>query len=162
MPTQLLEGVADATPAEAAQVALRATRAPSLHWATLGIDFSLAGLLAGVLGKRVWMAELGRRGGSAKSEAKTAAARVNGRRGGRPERLRRRQYSRVAASPSEVNRRGESALAGLPGSGDGGIDVTGIYHAAGLTEMSAAVQVIGKLLAALGHAPKGFEIDLAG
>ena len=62
----------------------------------------------------------------------------------------------------EFLRRGESALAGLPGSDDGGIDVTGIYRAAGLTEMSAAVQVIGKLLAALGHAPKEFEIDLAG
>ena len=84
VPTHLLEGVADATPAEAAQVKL-GPRGASLHWAALGVDFSLAGLLAGVLGTRAWMAELGRRGGSARSEAKAAAARENGRRGGRPE-----------------------------------------------------------------------------
>jgi hypothetical protein len=60
-------------------------RGASLHWAPLGVDFSLAGLLAGVLGTRAWMAELGRRGGSVRSDAKAAAARANGRKGGRPE-----------------------------------------------------------------------------
>lgn len=83
VPTELLEGVASATPEAAAQVTL-GPRGASLHWASLGVDFSLAGLLAGVLGTRGWMAELGRRGGSVRSDAKAAAARANGRRGGRP------------------------------------------------------------------------------
>ncbi len=84
VPTQLLEGVAGAAPEDAAQVAL-GPRGASLHWAPLGVDFSLAGLLAGVLGTRAWMAELGRRGGSVRSDAKASAARANGRKGGRPE-----------------------------------------------------------------------------
>jgi len=45
------------------------------------------GLLMGVFGTRAWMAsELARRAGQAKSPAKAAAARVNGRKGGRPRR----------------------------------------------------------------------------
>jgi len=53
---------------------------------TLGysLDFSLAGLMAGLFGTRVWMAEIGRSGGSATSQAKAAAARINEKKGGRP------------------------------------------------------------------------------
>ena len=84
VPTNLLQGLVGAGPEDLAQVLL-GPRGASLHWEKLGVDFSLAGLIAGIFGTRAWMAELGRRGGSAKSEAKAAAARANGRRGGRPE-----------------------------------------------------------------------------
>jgi hypothetical protein len=43
-------------------------------------------LLRGVYGNKKWMAQIGRRGGSARSAAKKAAARANGAKGGRPRR----------------------------------------------------------------------------
>ena len=59
-------------------------RGASLHWEALDVSFSLTGLLAGIFGTRAWMQEVGRRGGSTKSAAKAAAARANGKQGGRP------------------------------------------------------------------------------
>ena len=82
-PIILLQDLADATPEDLARVTL-GPRGASLHWEKLGVDFSLVGLLAGLFGTRAWMAELGRRGGRAASASKAAAARANGRKGGRP------------------------------------------------------------------------------
>jgi hypothetical protein len=45
------------------------------------VDLSIPGLLAGLFGTKAYMA---RRAGQAKSPAKAAAARENGRKGGRP------------------------------------------------------------------------------
>ncbi len=60
----------------------------ALRWDGLDADFLVSGLIEGVLGSEAWMGqmarEMGRRGGSARSEAKTRAARRNGRKGGRP------------------------------------------------------------------------------
>lgn len=83
LPTHLLQGLTGASPAALADVHL-GPRGASFHWETLGVSFSLAGLLAGVFGTRAWMQEMGRRGGSATSKAKAAAARLNGKKGGRP------------------------------------------------------------------------------
>jgi hypothetical protein len=59
----------------------------ALHWPQLDADFTVPGLLMGVFGTRAWMAsEFARRAGQAKSPAKAAAARANGRKGGRPRR----------------------------------------------------------------------------
>lgn len=56
-----------------------------IHFPRLDADLYLPALLDGFLGSRRWMrAEMGRRGGKAVSEAKAAAARENGRLGGRP------------------------------------------------------------------------------
>ena len=56
-----------------------------LHFPALDADIYLPGLLQGFLGSRRWMAaQLGKAGGRAKSAAKTAAARANGKLGGRP------------------------------------------------------------------------------
>jgi hypothetical protein len=52
-----------------------------LHWEALDADFRVSGLLAGVFGTKAYMA---RRAGQAKSPAKSAAARANGTKGGRP------------------------------------------------------------------------------
>jgi hypothetical protein len=41
-------------------------------------------LIDGVFGSKAWMRDIGRVGGSAKSEAKATAARENGKKGGRP------------------------------------------------------------------------------
>ena len=83
LPCPLIEGLRDAPPDAIAQVYL-GPRGASLHWEQLNLDFSLAGLLAGLFGTQVWMAELGRTGGRARSAAKTNAARANGKKGGRP------------------------------------------------------------------------------
>jgi Protein of unknown function (DUF2442) len=84
VPCELIEGLRGADPAQIAEVEL-GPRGASLHWERLDQDFSVAGLMAGVFGSRVWMAkELGRHGGNATSERKAAAVRENGRKGGRP------------------------------------------------------------------------------
>jgi Protein of unknown function (DUF2442) len=59
-----------------------------LHFPKLDADVYLPALLEGVFGSRRWMAaRLGARGGSARSEAKAAASRKNGRLGGRPKKV---------------------------------------------------------------------------
>ena len=56
-----------------------------IHFPRLDADLYLPALLEGFLGSRHWMAaEMGKRGGKAKTDAKAEAARENGRLGGRP------------------------------------------------------------------------------
>ena len=55
-----------------------------LHWPMLDVDHYVLGLLQHRFGTKRWMNEIGRRGGLAKSAAKTKAARRNGLKGGRP------------------------------------------------------------------------------
>ena len=59
-------------------------RGTGMEWPSLGVAFSIAGLLKGPYGNRLWMRMLQRKGGAAKSKAKAATARVNGANGGRP------------------------------------------------------------------------------
>jgi len=83
IPRRLLQGVAEASPADAARVTL-VDRGAALHWPTLDVDLSIAGLVRGIFGSKMWMSELGRAGGLKRSEARAQASRANGRRGGRP------------------------------------------------------------------------------
>ncbi|MGA7381963.1 MAG: DUF2442 domain-containing protein [Terriglobales bacterium] len=56
-----------------------------MHFPKLDADLYLPALLEGFLGSKRWMAaKLGQAGGKAKSHAKRAAARANGKLGGRP------------------------------------------------------------------------------
>jgi hypothetical protein len=58
-----------------------------VHWPRLDGDLYIPSLLQGSFGTRAWMAsQLGRAGGEARTPAKAAAARENGRKGGRPRR----------------------------------------------------------------------------
>jgi len=59
-------------------------RGHTLHWESRDIDLSVPNLVASVFGGPQYMSELGRLGGSRSSEAKAAAARRNGLKGGRP------------------------------------------------------------------------------
>ena len=59
-----------------------------LHFPKLDADLYLPALLDGVLGSRRWTAaRLGERGGRARSPAKSAASRKNGKLGGRPRKM---------------------------------------------------------------------------
>ncbi len=56
-----------------------------IHFPTIDADLYVPALLGGQLGSRRWMAaQLGAAGGRTRTEAKVAASRENGRRGGRP------------------------------------------------------------------------------
>lgn len=60
-----------------------------IHFPQLDADLYLPALLEGFLGTRRWMAtEMGKAGGKAASEAKAAAARSNGKLGGRPKKIK--------------------------------------------------------------------------
>lgn len=85
-PARSLQGLAGASDAELARIEIMGI-GYGLHWPALDADFTVPGLLMGVFGTRAWMAsELARRAGQARSPAKAAAARANGRKGGRPRR----------------------------------------------------------------------------
>lgn len=82
-PAKLGEGLRDATAEELAEVEVTPS-GEGLHWESLGVDLRVAAVLQGVFGTKAWMKELGRAGGSVSTAAKAEAARLNGRKGGRP------------------------------------------------------------------------------
>ncbi len=85
IPRMKLQGLQEADPAKLAKIEL-VGRGTGLHWPLLDVDHYVPGLLHRVFGTRRWMAEIGQRGGSVTTKAKAAAARANGRKGGRPKR----------------------------------------------------------------------------
>jgi hypothetical protein len=79
-PPHLAQGLDTATEDELAQAQILGS-GYGLRWDSLDVDISVPALLAGVFGTRRWMAEIA---GRSKSDAKAAAARANGAKGGRP------------------------------------------------------------------------------
>lgn len=56
-----------------------------VHFPKLDVDIYIPALVEGFLGSKRWMAaQIGKVGGQTSTEAKSAAARENGKRGGRP------------------------------------------------------------------------------
>ena len=83
-PTRLAEGLAGATPGDLGEIEI-SPAGLGLHWPRLDADLYVPALLQGVFGSKRWMAsQLGAQGGRARTPAKAAAARENGRKGGRP------------------------------------------------------------------------------
>ncbi|MCC4115808.1 DUF2442 domain-containing protein [Aromatoleum toluclasticum] len=78
------QGLEHAHPADLADACI----SPSglgVHFPKLDADIYIPALLEGLLGTKQWMAaRMGQRGGKATTPAKAAAARENGKRGGRP------------------------------------------------------------------------------
>lgn len=83
-PTRLAEGLANASPDSLAEIEV-SPAGLGLHWPKLDADLYVPALLQGVFGSKKWMArQLGAEGGRARTAAKVAASRENGRKGGRP------------------------------------------------------------------------------
>ena len=83
----IAQGLQHAGPAELTDIEL----SPSgfgIHFPKLDAHLYLPALLKGVFGSKAWMAaQLGAAGGRVRSAAKSAAARANGNRGGRPRKV---------------------------------------------------------------------------
>jgi hypothetical protein len=82
-PAAAVPALARATPAQLAAVEL-SPGGGALHWEALDVDLSVAGLLLASVGRAEKLRELARLAGATTSEAKAAAARANGAKGGRP------------------------------------------------------------------------------
>jgi Protein of unknown function (DUF3532). len=83
VPVDQIQGLASAGVEQIQEVEV-VPQGAGLHWETLEVDLSVPALLMGTFGTRSWMQELGKQGGSKTSPAKAAAARANGKKGGRP------------------------------------------------------------------------------
>ncbi len=84
VPVDFAQGLSGARGVDLSEIEITPTGL-GLHWPRLDADLYLPALLEGVFGSRRWMAQaMGRAGGRSSSSAKQAAARSNGRLGGRP------------------------------------------------------------------------------
>src|SRR6516162_1907848 len=83
LPVKLIANLKRATPEDVRAVEILG-RGSGLHFERLDVDLSIPGLISSVFPGQEWLAELGRIGGRKSSAAKAAAARRNGRKGGRP------------------------------------------------------------------------------
>jgi hypothetical protein len=101
-PAQMGQGLKGASADDLARVEVM-PGGLSLHWESLDADLTVEAMMRGVFGTRQWMQALGRAGGLAKSEAKAAAVRENGKKGGRP---RKRDAVAEAASVKVARAKG--------------------------------------------------------
>jgi hypothetical protein len=83
IPVKLIPDLKGAAPSEVRSIEVLG-RGGGLHWESLDLDLNVPALVSSIFAGPEWMAELGRVGGLRSSAAKTAAARSNGRKGGRP------------------------------------------------------------------------------
>ena len=86
-PPEIAEGLAGAKPADLSRIEITPTGL-GLHWRRLDADLYLPALLEGAFGTRRFMAaSMGKAGGKATTASKQAAARANGKLGGRPRKI---------------------------------------------------------------------------
>lgn len=91
IPIALIQGLDEARVSEIENIEVLAN-GYALSWPSLDVDVTVAGLVDGVFGTQRWMRQLasgflseaGRKGGKASTQAKSKAARANGKLGGRP------------------------------------------------------------------------------
>ncbi len=81
VPARSIQGLENATAAQLAEIELLGET--GLHWESLDVDFTIAGLMNGIFGTAKFM-DAQRRGGQSRSTAKIEASRANGAKGGRP------------------------------------------------------------------------------
>jgi hypothetical protein len=83
LPIEDVQGLGNATHQQIQHYELLG-RGTGISFPDLDLDLYVPALIEGVYGNRRWMAHLGKKGGSAKTEAKRVAAKANGAKGGRP------------------------------------------------------------------------------
>jgi len=83
LPIEDVQGLGNATHQQIQHYELLG-RGTGISFPDLDLDLYVPALIEGVYGNRRWMAQLGKKGGSAKTEAKRLAAKANGAKGGRP------------------------------------------------------------------------------
>jgi hypothetical protein len=83
IPLEDLQGLENATTKQLQNIEILG-RGTGINFPTIDVAFYVPSLIEGLYGNRRWMSELGKRGGSAKTEAKQIASRANGAKGGRP------------------------------------------------------------------------------
>ena len=83
IPREDLQGLQGATRDQIARVEILGN-GTGLHWPELNIDHCVPSLLRHIYGTKLWMTEIGRLGGSAKSPSKRNASQINGLKGRRP------------------------------------------------------------------------------
>jgi hypothetical protein len=85
LPVEDVQGLGNATDEQIQNYELLG-RGTGIAFPDLDVALYVPALIEGVYGNRRWMAQLGKKGGRAKTEAKRKAARTNGAKGGRPAR----------------------------------------------------------------------------
>jgi hypothetical protein len=85
LPIEDVQGLGTATHKQL-QNYLLLGRGTGISFPDLDVDLYVPALIEGVYGNRRWMAQLGKKGGASKTEAKRRAAQANGAKGGRPKR----------------------------------------------------------------------------
>ncbi len=83
LPIEDVQGLSQATHPQLKNYKLLG-RGTGISFPDLDVDLYVPALMEGVYGNRRWMADLGRKGGGAKSAAKRLASKANGAKGGRP------------------------------------------------------------------------------
>ncbi len=91
-PASMVYGLEQATHAQRADLELDPAGA-GVIWDALDSDISVPGLISSTFGRRDAAKVLGKAGGSSKSDAKSAAARTNGVKGGRPRKTSKERRS---------------------------------------------------------------------
>ena len=86
-PVEQAEGLAGAKATDLRTIEVSAAGL-GLYWPKLDADLYVPTLVKGVLGTKQWMSQIGSAGGKATTASKAAAARANGKLGGRPRRTR--------------------------------------------------------------------------
>jgi len=97
IPARLIQGLESASDEQLSAFTVTDSGA-GLHWDALDVQMGVEGLASGRFGSEVWMEDLGargqagaaamgRRGGAARTPSKSAAARQNGKKGGRPRKV---------------------------------------------------------------------------
>lgn len=87
-PARRAQGLEKANDAALAEVEILGLGA-GLHWERLDVDLSVPGLIAGLFGTKAWMdRQRAAHAGAATSPEKAAAARENGKKGGRPPKIK--------------------------------------------------------------------------
>jgi hypothetical protein len=83
IPRQIVPGLDDVPPSALGGISV-SPAGDALFWPLLNVDVYVPGLVERAFGTRLVARATGQRGGQRRSKAKTAAARTNGAKGGRP------------------------------------------------------------------------------